>query len=233
MAGQRVSVIIGGSTGIGLVVGKALAKRGELVYVSSRDKARADAAAKEIGSGAKGVVVDISEPKEIAGALAGIDRVDHLVLAAIERDANSVKNYDIARAVRLVTLKLVGYTETIHALTSKMTPEASIVLFGGQARARPYPGSTTVTTINGGVTALVGTLATELSPIRVNAIHPGIVGDSPAWAGKQEALDRTIARTPSKRLATMEDCADATLFLLDNRGVNGVNLAVDGGWTLT
>ncbi len=232
MSGQKSAIIVGGSSGLGLEVGKALAARGEQVYVTSRDQTRADAAAKQVGHGAKGIAVDISEPNQIASKLAAVGPVDHLVLAAIERDVNSVKDYDIARAIRLVTIKLVGYTETIHALASRLTPEASIVVYGGQARARPYPGSTTVTTINGGVTAMVGTLATELSPIRVNAIHPGIVGDSPYWVDKKEAIERTVARTPSKRLATMEDCVGATLFLLDNRGVNGVNLPVDGGWTL-
>lgn len=233
MAGQKSAIIVGGSSGLGLEVGKALAARGEQVFVTSREQARADAAAKEIGKGARGLALDVSNPAEIAGRLAPVGQVDHLVLAAIERDMNTVKNYDIARAIRLVTLKLVGYTETIHALAPRLTATASIVLFGGQARARPYPGSTTVTTINGGVTAMVGTLATELAPVRVNAIHPGIIGDSPAWSGKKEALDRTIARTPGGRLATMIDCTNAVLFLLDNQGVNGVNLPVDGGWTLT
>jgi NAD(P)-dependent dehydrogenase (short-subunit alcohol dehydrogenase family) len=233
MSGQKCALIVGGSSGIGLEVGKALAARGEQVLVTSRDQARADAAAKEIGKGAKGVALDISNPTEIAGKLASIASVDHLVLAAIERDANSVKNYDISRAIRLVTLKLVGYTETIHTLVPRLTPGASIVLFGGQARAKPYPGSTTVTTINGGVTALVGTLAVELAPIRVNAIHPGVIADSPAWAGKAEATGRAASRTPGGSTATMEDCVHATLFLLDNQGVNGVNLEVDRGWTLT
>jgi len=232
MADQKCAVVVGGSSGIGLAVAQMLAARGECVFVTSRDISRADTAAKQVGKGAKGLVVDISNPGEIEGCLAEIGPVDHLVLAAIERDMNTVKSYDIARAVRLVTLKLVGYTEVIHALAPRFSKEASIVLFGGQARARPYPGSTTVTTINGGVTAMVGTLATELAPVRVNAIHPGIIGDSPAWNGKKEALDRTVARTPGGRLATMEDCSDAVLFLLDNRGVNGVNLPVDGGWTL-
>lgn len=232
MSGQACAVVVGGSSGIGLAVAQALAARGETVFVTSREQNRADAAARQVGHGAKGLTMDISNPSEIAGKLAGIERVDHLVLAAIERDMNSVKNYDIARAVRLVTLKLVGYTETIHTLAPTFGADTSIVLFGGQARARPYPGSTTVTTINGGVTAMVGTLATELSPVRVNAIHPGIVGDTAAWSGKKEVLERTVARTPSGRLVTTEDCVGATLFLLDNRGVNGVNLAVDGGWTL-
>ena len=114
-------------------------------------------------------------------------------------------------------------------LASRLTPDASIVLFGGLAKDRPYPGSTTVTTVNGAVSSMVRTMALELAPVRVNAIHPGIIGDTPEWAEKTEALERTIARTPTRRLATMRDVAGATLFLLDNQGVNGVNLRVDGG----
>ena len=231
MAAQKTAVVVGGSANIGLATAKALAARGELVYVTSREQGRADAAAKEVGHGAKGLAFDLSEPSGIAAGLASVGPVDHLVLAAIERDANTVKNYDVARAVRLATIKLVGYTETIHALVPRLNPESAIVLFGGQARARPYPGSTTVTSINGAVTTMIATLATELAPIRVNAIHPGVVGDTTFW--KDKNLQATVARTPTGRLATTEDCVHATLFLLDNRGVNGVNLVVDGGWTLT
>jgi NAD(P)-dependent dehydrogenase (short-subunit alcohol dehydrogenase family) len=131
-----------------------------------------------------------------------------------------------------VTLKLVGYTEVIHALAPRLSANGAIVLFGGQARARPYPGSTTVTTVNGGVTTMVATLVLELAPVRVNAVHPGIVGDSPTWTGKPQVLQRVIDRTPIKRLATMADVAASVLFLLDNQSVNGVNLQVDGGWLL-
>ena len=59
---------------------------------------------------------------------------------------------------------------------------------------------------------------------------PGIVGDSPYWVDKP--LDAVIERTPTKRLCTMEDVVDATVFLLENRSVNGVNLYVDSGWLL-
>jgi NAD(P)-dependent dehydrogenase (short-subunit alcohol dehydrogenase family) len=95
---------------------------------------------------------------------------------------------------------------------------------------RPYPGSTTVSTVNGGVVGLVHTLATELAPIRVNGIHPGIVGDSPYWEGKP--LDAVVARTPLGRLAVMNEVRDAVVFLLRNGAINGVNLPVDGGWLL-
>jgi NAD(P)-dependent dehydrogenase (short-subunit alcohol dehydrogenase family) len=159
--------------------------------------------------------------------------VDRLVLAALERDLNAVKDYDIAAALRLVTLKLVGYTEVIHSLLPRLTLDASILLYGGLAKLRPYPGSTTITTINHGVDGLVRTLAMEIAPIRVNALHPGIVADSPFWAPKTEALEATKAKTPTGRLVTMRDVTDAAVFLLENPSMHGSEIQIDGGWSLT
>jgi NAD(P)-dependent dehydrogenase (short-subunit alcohol dehydrogenase family) len=227
------AIIVGGTQGIGLMLAEIMAARGDQVTIAGRDQERAAVAAAKIGPNVKGIAVDLMKPHSIAKSLADVGPVQHVVLSAIHRDLNTAREYDIDKAIGLVTLKLVGYTEVIHALLPKLTEDASIVLFGGLAKERPYPGSTTVTSINGAVSTMVHTLALELAPIRVNALHPGIVGDSPAWAEKKEALERTIARTPTKKLATMKDVANATLFLLENGSVNGVNLNVDNGWLLT
>jgi NAD(P)-dependent dehydrogenase (short-subunit alcohol dehydrogenase family) len=233
MSDQGSAVIVGGTSGLGREVAQVLAARGDEVVITGRDKAKAEAVAAQIGGRARGLALDLAVPNEISGRIAQIGQVKSLVIAAIERDDNSVRKFDIARATRLMTLKLVGYAEVIHALVSRFEPNASIVLFGGQAKERPYPGSTTVSTVNGGIATMVHTLATELAPIRVNAIHPGIVGDSPAWSGKPpEVLERVRVRTPTGRLPTMADIASAVIFLLENQSVNGVNLNVDGGWLL-
>jgi NAD(P)-dependent dehydrogenase (short-subunit alcohol dehydrogenase family) len=223
-------VVIGGTTGIGREVARHFAGRGDRVTLTGRDAARAAAVAEEAGGDTTGLALDLSVPFSIDAALAGIEAVDHLVLAAIERDANSVASYDIERALRLVTLKLVGYTEVVHALRPRMAPDGAIVIFGGLAQQRPYPGSTTVSTVNGGVIGLMHTLVVELAPIRVNVIHPGIVGDSPEW--RERDLSPVVARTPCGRLAQMADVVDAVAFLLRNPAVNGVDLNVDGGTLL-
>lgn len=233
---DRTVVVIGGTSGIGLEVARSVLKDGDSVVLTGRDATRAADVAASLGSNARGLGLDLAEPKSLAGSLADIDRVDGLVLAAVERDTNSVKDYDIARAIRLVTLKLVGYTEVVHALLPRMTESAatSIVVFGGRAKDRPYPGSTTVSTVNGGVDGLVRTMALELAPIRVNAIHPGIVGDSPFWAAKPaQVLDAYRARTPSGELATMSDLVDAVDFLMRNRSVTATSIYVDCGWEVT
>ncbi|MEP7289344.1 MAG: SDR family oxidoreductase [Chloroflexota bacterium] len=223
-------VVVGGTCELGKHLAKHYTDKGYHVVVTSRDLERAQAAAKEIGGDCVGVAVDLSSPHGIASALSGVDDVLHLALVALHRDENKVREYNIDEAIKLVTLKLVGYTECVHVLCSKMQEDASILIYGGLARNQPYPGSTTITTVNGGVSSLINSLAIELAPIRVNAIHPGQVGDTPTWEAKpKEVLDNLRARTALGRLVTIDDVTHAAAFLLENRGVTGVNLRVDGG----
>ena len=225
-------VVVGGTQGLGRELAQSYADEGRDVIVTGRDQSRAEIAAREIGGNTRGIGFDLAEPHGIADSLGEVGEVDHLVLAAIERDVNKVHEYDIDAALRLVTLKLVGYTEVIHSLVPRLRDDASILIFGGLARDRPYPGSTTVTTVNGGVTSLVRTLVIELAPTRVNALHPAIVGDSPQWRDMPpERLQALVERTPIGRLVTMVEIVSASRFLLENEAINGINLVVDGGWT--
>lgn len=234
MADDGAVVLIGATSGIGRQLAEVYAARGREVVISGRDLERASLVAKEIGGRTSAVAVDLSEPEGIANGLASIGDVDRLVVLAVERDENTVRDYDVARAVRLATLKVVGYTEVVHVLAPRLTPTSSIVLFGGLAKDRPYPGSTTITTVNGAVSTMVRTLAIELAPTRVNALHPAVIGDSPYWMDKPPAvLDNLRARTPGGELVTTQDVVDATVFLLENGGMNAHDLNVDGGWLVT
>ncbi|MPZ72048.1 MAG: SDR family oxidoreductase [Nitriliruptorales bacterium] len=233
MAEQRSVVVVGGTSGLGREIAAHYAAKGRHVVISGRDGQRAQTAADQIGA-KSGIALDLAEPRAIAAALAGVENVAHLVVAAIDRDENTVRDYDVGRATALATMKLVGYTEVVHALLPQLVSDASIVMFGGLAKDRPYAGSTTVTTVNGAVTSMVRTLAVELAPIRVNALHPAVVGDSPYWRDKPPAvLDNLRSRTPLGRLVSMADIVGAAVFLLENQAVTGINLRVDGGWLLT
>ena len=222
------TVIIGGTGGIGFQLARRAVAAGADVVITSRDKGRADAAAAELGPSARGLAIDLAEPTTIADSLADITEVDHLVITAIEQGHNTLREFDIPLAIRSVTTKLVGYAEAVRVLSERFTPDAAVVLFGGLAKERPYPGSTMVTAFNGGVSGLMRTLAVEIAPHRVNAIHPGVVGDSPKWI--EQTDHPAIARTPIGRLVTMDEVSDATEFLLRNKGVNGQDLFIDGGW---
>jgi len=128
----------------------------------------------------------------------------------------------------------VAATATLRAIRACARPAHP----GGQpfqpARRihHPYPGSTTLTAVNAAVTGMVRTLSIELAPVRVNAIHPGPIGDSPFWQGKAELAD-TLAKFRSQtltgELGDMAGVVDACRFLLDNRLANGIDLPLDGG----
>jgi NAD(P)-dependent dehydrogenase (short-subunit alcohol dehydrogenase family) len=223
-------VVVGGTRAIGLEIVKHYAAQGREVVLTGQTPENVEAAVAAVSGNVRGVTFDLAAPDTIADALAEVGPVKHLALVAIDRDHNSVADYSIERAIRLVTLKLVGYTTVVSTLRSRLSDDSSIVLFGGMAKERPYPGSTTVTTVNGGVVGLTRTLVEELKPIRVNSIHPGVVGDSPYWAEKPAAITKYTSETPLGRLAQMSEIVGATVFLLENGAVNGVDLIVDGGW---
>ncbi|MES2209802.1 MAG: SDR family oxidoreductase [Chloroflexota bacterium] len=225
-------VVVGGTRAIGFEIVRHYASAGDDVVLTGQTAANVNAAvdrAADLPGRVTGLTFDLADPVSIRAALEGVGPVRRLALVAIDRDQNTVADYDVLRAIRLATLKLVGFTEVVHVLLDRLTPDASLLLFGGQAKDLPYPGSTTVSTVNGGIEGIVRTLVHEIRPHRVNCVHPGIVGDSPYWENRQAALEATVKRTPTGRLTTMEDIVGAAVFLLENEGMNGVNLKVDGG----
>lgn len=223
------TLIVGGSGGLGRVIAQHFADRGDDVVITSRDKARAETVAARIG--ARGLALDLAQPETISASLAEVAAVDHLVITAVGQAANTLAQFNITDAVTAVTMKLVGYAETVRVLRDRFNPGASVVLFGGLAKERPYPGSTIVSTFNAGITGLVRTLAIEIAPHRVNALHPGLIGDSPKWRDVPDPPHS--AQTPIGRLVTMAEIADATEFLLRNTGVNAHDLHMDGGLLAT
>jgi NAD(P)-dependent dehydrogenase (short-subunit alcohol dehydrogenase family) len=225
-------VVVGGTSGLGKEVARHYVRADREVVITGRDPTRGSSVAAELGGKTTELAFDLSLPKEIAPALEGVGDVSRLVLAGVHRDLNTMREYDVDAAVALVTLKLVGYTEVVHALLDRLHDDSSILIFGGLAKERPYPGSMTVTTINHGVDGLVRSLTSELKPIRVNALHPGIVEDSPFWAGKTEALDAHRARTTTGRLVQMQEVVNVAILMLENPSVAGAEFRVDAGWSL-
>ena len=230
MAEEGAVVVVGGTRAIGLEVVKHYAAAGRDVVLTGQYQENVDNAVAEVGGSVRGIAFDLARPHKIKDFLADVGPVSRLALVAIDRDQNTVAEYHLDRAIRLVTLKLVGYTAVVSALRSRFTPDASVVLFGGMAKERPYPGSTTVTTVNGGVVGLTRTLVEELRPVRVNSIHPGVVGNSPYWAERPAAIAKYTSESPLGRLAQMDEIVGAAVFLLENTAVNGVDLIVDCGW---
>lgn len=227
------ALVVGGTSGVGHFLARVMAEAGVDVFLAGRDAERAKAAAHAIGPGVRGIALDLGEPDSINSALASLPQLDYVVLAAMERDRNHVSTYDHKAALRTVMVKMIGTPEVLHALGDRLRPESSVLLFGGVAYERPAAGSLSTATIGAGVIGLARSLAVQLAPVRVNVLHPGVIGDSPAMMSVAgDTTSAAIARTPIGRLVSTEEIADAAVFLLANTGVNGASLIVDGGWLL-
>jgi NAD(P)-dependent dehydrogenase (short-subunit alcohol dehydrogenase family) len=226
--------LIGGTSGIGLPLARAAHALGCGLTIAGRGAERASEIAKSMGPGVSGCHLDLEDVASIRAGLSDGPAVDHLVLVPIYSLATSVKDFNVDEANRLLHIKLTGYVETVRTILPRLKPTSSIVLFGGLAKARPYPTSTMVTVANAGIVGMMKTLAVELAPIRVNSVSPGLVGDSPKWdaivkKGENPVVKAMVARTPTNRLTTINDVISAVFFLLDNPAVNGLDLTLDGG----
>ena len=152
MAGRGAVVVVGGTRAIGLEVVKHYAARGDEVVLTGQGGAerrpRGRGGARDARDRVRpcGAARDRPRPRRRR-------RASHAWCSSRSTaTTNTIRDYDIDKALRLVTLKLVGFTTVVHALLDRLDPAtSSIVLFGGMAKERPYPGSTTVTTVNGGV----------------------------------------------------------------------------------
>ena len=193
-----------------------LRRRGFKVVLTGREQASVDAAVTESAVTRAGSPSTWPSRRRSRRRWPDSDPCGTLVLSAVDRDQNTVADYDIAKAIRLVTLKLVGYTEVVHTLLDACPTTRLSSLFGGMAKERPYPG------VDDGHHGQRRRRRTDpdarrgARPRRMNSIHPGVVGDSPYWAGNPAAIAGTRSRTPTGRLATMADIVGATAFLLEN-----------------
>ena len=190
-------LVVGGTGGIGREVARHYHEQGHAVTITGRDIDRTKTIAAEIGAGVGALAFDLAEPETIAEALSGVGPVSRLVLSSIARDNNPIRDYTIADATYLATMKLVGYTTTVHTLIDRLSDDSSVVLFGGRAKDRPYPGSTTVTTVNGGVNSLIRTLADRAGagalqrPPSRNRRRQPVLGEQAARRGHPADADRT------------------------------------------
>jgi NAD(P)-dependent dehydrogenase (short-subunit alcohol dehydrogenase family) len=222
-------LIIGATQATGFLLAVEYARRGDRVVVTGRSAERAEKAAAGIDGDVTGIALNLSQPEEIAGALKDIGEVDRLAIVGMQRDGNTLAEYDVTRGMDLAITKVVGYTTVVATLRERLTRDASVLLFGGMAKDHPYRGSTTLTAVNAAIVGQVRTLSVEMSPVRVNAIHPGVIGDSPFWQGKDAILENNRRQTLTQKLGTMKDIVDGSVFLLENAFANGINLSLDGG----
>ncbi|HEX7689378.1 MAG TPA: SDR family oxidoreductase, partial [Burkholderiaceae bacterium] len=160
--------------------------------------------------------------------------VDHLVLTLSGGEgAGEFARLDLQALRRGFEAKFWPQLETVQAALPALATAASITFVTAVSARIARPGTTGLAAINGALEAMVGGLARELAPRRVNAVSPGVI-DTAWWsrapAAVREAVFDEQSRTlPVGRVGRPEDVAQSVLFMATNGFTTGSIVECDGG----
>jgi NAD(P)-dependent dehydrogenase (short-subunit alcohol dehydrogenase family) len=228
-------VVVGGSSGMGLAVATLAHQHGAQVTIASRGQDRLEAAAAQIGSGAKTEVLDTTSEEAVTSCFEKLGLIDHLVIPGSSVRTGALKELPLSDA--LFTMRSKFWGPYLCAKHAQIDASGSITLFSGILSRRPGNSDAVLAPVNAAVEALGRALAMELAPVRVNVISPGMTAGTGAYLAipeaAREAMFAAIAkRLPVGRVGAPDDVAEAALMLMTNGFITGVVLDVDGGGLL-
>lgn len=216
---QEITVVIGGSSGIGLATVQRLTARGLKVVAASR-------------SGA--VSVDATDRKALDAFFAGIGRFGHLVLTLSGGEGGGLfASLDLAALERGFAAKFWPQLNAVQAALPYIIPGGSITFVTAISARIANPGVSGLGAINGALESMIGTLAREVAPTRVNAVSPGVI-DTPWWdtmpaEAKNGVFQSQRDTLPVGRVGQSDDVAQVIDMLAGNGFITGAIIPVDGG----
>ena len=233
------TVIIGGSAGIGLAAAQRLAAEGHAVTVVGRDPDRLKRAVEQIGTDtARGVVADLCDRASLESLFAQVGALDHLVVTAPGNGGmGRLTELDLSGLLAAFDSKLVAAAHAIQCAVPHLSKSGSITLVSAQSAQSALAGTAGLAAVNGAVETMVPVLALELSPIRVNAVSPGVI-DTGWWDRvvpedqRQELFAGFAASIPVGRVGRPEEIADVIALLVRNGFMTGAVIPADGGGRL-
>jgi NAD(P)-dependent dehydrogenase (short-subunit alcohol dehydrogenase family) len=241
---NKVAVITGGNSGIGLATAKRFVEEGAYVYITGRRQAELDKAVALIGKNVTAVQGDIAKLEDLDRLYAQVKAekggIDVLVANAgiVETFATAdvtPEHYDKTFAVNAR-----GTFFTVQKALSLLNPAASVIVIGSVVSTKGMSIYSTYSATKAAVRNFVRTWAAELGPkgIRANVISPGPI-ETPIIDAQFESKEHADALReqfkkiiPLGRMGEAEEIADAALFLASSQSsyINGVDLPVDGGF---
>ena len=240
---DKVAVVTGGNSGIGLATAKAYAREGAKVAITGRSDATLKTAQKELGPDALVIKADVSRIPEIAGAMGRIKekfgRIDALFVNAGIGKFIPFEEVTEAFFDETMATNLKGAFFTVQKAVPLLSRDSAIVLNASINAHFGLPGSSVYGASKAAIVNLAKTLSTDLLPrgVRVNVVTPGPIAtpifDRMGMSEKDaRALrDQITARVPLKRFGRPDEIAAAVLYLTapESAFVIGTELIVDGG----
>jgi 3-oxoacyl-[acyl-carrier protein] reductase len=238
----KVTIVTGGTRGIGAAIAALLAEHGAAVVVSGRDAARLERAVRDLeerGASVHGVVADAGKREDadrlVEAARERYGRLDLLVNnAGITRDGLLIRMKDDDWD-RVIETNLRGAFLMTRAAAKVMVRQRSgrIINIASAAGAMGNPGQANYSAAKAGLIGLTKATARELAHwgILVNAVAPGLIETDMAAAIPAEAREALLAQVPLKRIGSAREVAEMVGFLAGDGAayVTGQVFHVNGG----
>mgnify|MGYP001560738312 CR=1 FL=1 len=235
---DKVVLVTGSTLGIGRAIGEKLCRLGAIVYFNSHnssdegDKLKGEF--QETGLKAFYVVGDVSSEKEAKKIFETIQReqgqLDVLINNAgiYRKDEANYENYSEIHKVN-------GYGYFLCSLlASQMMKAGKIINISSIYGIKPDQDSILASGVKAEVEAYTKAFAKKLrGKVEVNSVAPGYT-ETPLLRASlsQNFIDNVVRNTPIGRLVKPEEIADAVVSLIQNDGITGQTIIVDGGYTL-
>jgi NAD(P)-dependent dehydrogenase (short-subunit alcohol dehydrogenase family) len=242
---NKVAVITGGNSGIGLATAKLFVDEGAKVAIFGRDAASLDRAAQVLGAHALAVRGDVTSAADLAALFEQVKRrfggVDIVFANAGIAEFVPLEHITDEHYAKVMDINVKGVILTVQQSLPLLQPGASVILTTSGVNKIGMPGSTVYTATKAAVRSFARTWSAELvgRGIRVNALSPGYT-ETPIFGklGMDEAALEQLASNATKdvplgRFAQPSEMASAALFLAssDSSYVVGAEINVDGGQT--
>ncbi|MBI3527521.1 MAG: SDR family oxidoreductase [Betaproteobacteria bacterium] len=240
---NKVALITGGNSGIGLGTAKRFVAEGAKVYITGRRQKELDAAVKEIGGSAVGVQGDVSNLADLDRLFEtirkGSGRLDTIFVNAGGGQIAPLGSITEEHYDQIFGTNVKGVVFTVQKALPLMPPSSTIVLNASIVANKGFAALSIYSATKAAVRNFARGWAVDLKDkkIRVNAVSPGVVvtpGFSQLGLTDEQIkgfVDGMVAVTPQGRAGTPDDIAKAVVFLAsdDSSYVNGAELSVDGG----
>jgi NAD(P)-dependent dehydrogenase (short-subunit alcohol dehydrogenase family) len=242
---NKVAVVTGGNSGIGLATAKLYAQQGAKVAITGRNQATLDNAVAEIGNNSIGLVSDVSDLKNITGVYQKVaetfGKIDVLVVNAGVFTAAPLADYTEEMFDQTSDINFKGAFFSVQKALPYLNNGASIILTSSGVSTKGMATASAYAATKAAVRSLARGFSAELldRQIRVNVLSPGPVetpifgrnGSTPEQIDGMKVYMADI--TPIKRLGTSEEIAEGFLYLAsdDSKFMVGSDLVLDGGFS--
>ena len=231
---MKTVLITGGVRGIGKAIALAFLKKGYRVCVTySRDEENAQASKKD---GLEVYRADVAKETDVVELFQKIGAVDVLVNNAGVSLIKQIQDVTYDEFNRLMSVNMGGAFLCSREASKGMIDKQSGVIINVSSVWGEVGGSCE-SVYSASKAALIGftkALAKELgwSGVRVNCVSPGMI-DTPMNAHfSEEEMSALKEEIPMGRIGTGDDVANAVLYLVENEYVTGIDLPVNGGFSI-